>query len=330
MSDSPLRPPWPPNGPIRVGRKLLVHYAGGSPFGWHRCESFAVCNRLYAFKRAGWDLNESLDALIVGGLVHTGLGQLYAIQGLSRVGSRVQVLGEWFQGSSARDAFYMPAEAVEIAGQLTDAPDALVLFAKGIVEQYVGAKGAGDYAQMETVGIEVPIEVQFAPDLPPYTMLVDWLVRDATGTLTPWDHKTSSHPQMRLVEEYAMSGQFTGHVHGLQVLAKGAPFKLPHVNVVGKTAHYTGLRSEVPITKPMIAEFPSFVAQRQRRILAQEQAMPPKDNPYAWEPRWSGGSGDGCRNRYRMCGARDLCRQGAGSPHAEEAQQGKLWSPERA
>lgn len=324
-------PPWPPVGPIPIGDRLLIFYPGGSPNGWHKLSTMQECERLAAFYMAGYKFDTSADALIVGGLVHLGLAHLYAKQGLTVPRNEVHILGQALMGTGVRDKLYGPLEAIAIAAQITEVEnEALVKLSVSMIEDYVRLFALSHSQEFRVRAIEHPVSISdWAPELPPYTMLLDLMVETWQGRRVVIDHKTtSSTPSEALIEEFAMSGQFYG-----QKLAADRIFgqsdTTVEVNLLSKRGG--GVRRRpLALSSYILDGFPAHVAQGLRHRAALVAAKPPKVDPYAWTPRLSGGSGGGCKNAYRLCSAVELCRGGPGRPYDELARpQGRVdWSRE--
>ena len=324
------RPPWPPQGPIPIGGKELIFYPGGSPNGWHRIETFGECRRLSAFYAAGYDIHGNGDALVLGGLIHTGLAHFYARQGLNVPGNTVNILGRPTPASAgARNSLHEPLVAIDVAAQLSEAREDLTEQAKWVVGTYAKQYSLSHPRQFTVLGVEMPLSTTIAADLPDYTVLLDLVVRRMDGLIAAVDHKSAANPTEAHFTEYGMSGQFYGQRMSLgRVLPAGVDIPI-EVNLIGKErGRFSAKMRPLTLSGHILAAFPGHVEQALRERAALAQAHPPQRDPYAWPPRLSGGSGGGCRNRYRTCGALGLCWGGPGGPADERLRRPAIWSEE--
>ena len=325
-------PPWPPVGPVHVAGRKIVFYPGGSPNGWHKIETEGECLRLAAFHMAGYDVQGDSTALILGGLIHTGLAQLFARQGLAVPGNVVNILGLAMPAStSAAQDFYDPIDAMQIVEQLTSVPDPILDQPVSTLRWYIQARAAVHVQRHVVLAVEAPVCIQIAPDLPEYTMLLDlgWRER-ASGEISVVDHKSAARPSPDHFTEYTLSGQFYGQRVGADRLLGRTRTDI-YVNLIGKMpGQHSASCRQLSLSPYLVSEFPSFVEARLRERAARIAANPPQVDPFKWPPRLSGGSGGGCRNRYRTCGALSVCWGGRGSRFDEIFRPvDKVWSQEK-
>ena len=263
-----------------------------------------------AFTRAGYQFG-STSALRTGGLTGTycahGLALDAAAKGRSII---LGTMGE--QPPKVLRRLLAPDAAVSVLAAETGATQDEM--ANSIRYGHSALTGIPPVGTL--LGVEIPARLPLGPGLPDYTGYFDLAVGLPDGAVRIADYKTTMVYGKATAKDYEMSGQFYGYWHMGSALWPGRRIEIAlRLIEKGERAHLRAAESIVALSPHVLREFPSLVRDIVEEIL-REEARLGVSNPFAWRPRISGGSGQGCAGKYFQagrCAAWEACYGGPGS-----------------
>lgn len=265
--------------------------AGSSgEWGWHATEVALRCPRLFAYTYRVKDENgEDGDrpALLKGSLVHQGLAHHYA---------RLESI----QHGRDPEEWATPDDAIEdCARKLGRHAGQYVETAKRTVRDYV-RQWSGEKLEV------LHVEEVFASDIGGYrfTQRFDLVVREASGKVWIYDHKTTGRLSQGVAERYTLSGQFLGMASfGSRIW--GDEFGGVKINLIQLPdgPRNTEFSRRTPDPAPgALKSFPLTVLHARERIDALDKSgLPPAEWPMVMSEQV-------CITAYGRCEHFDRCR----------------------
>ena len=299
------RPQKPEPVPEDAGGRLLLSSGGGSPFGRSRAARFERCPRLYAFTASGWIVDDR-DVLLLGSLIHAGHAHHYAAQGARQGGCWVT------SGFMLTDPemIWTPHEAIQKLAEQTNALK-LVDDAIEYTDGYLAFYGPKD-VRNRVLAVEWPVQIDFFGR--PYSSVFDLVWRlEGSGEVQIVDAKSSSTGTVAAALDYQMSSQMLGMWH----LGKSVWPELGSIAValIPKKTDGTPIRQTLHLSPHDVAAYPQRAVWVLHMIEETTRIFGPPD-PWKWPARYSGGEGEGCRNKYGACPMLTVCQKG---PRSSEA-----------
>lgn len=294
----------------------LVINGHGSEWGWSRLSSYTHCRRWSAFQRAGYQFG-STTALRTGSLTGTYLAHGLALQAaLAGQGAILGTMG--FCTPEVLRRLLPPEAAVHV---LSIEHGATAQEAENAI-RYGHSALTGIPMPGRLLGVEIPARLPLAAHLPDYTGYFDLAIEMPDGGIRVSDYKTTMVYGRGTIRDYDMSGQFYGYWHMARELWPGREVQIA-LRLVEKGAKEILRAAEmiVPLSPHVLREFPHVARDIMEEILREEARLGSSD-PFAWRPRISGGSGQGCAGKYFQagrCPAWEACYGGSGSFEALRA-----------
>lgn len=299
------RPARPAEPPVDAGGKYLLSSGGGSPHGRSKLARFERCPRLYAFTMTGWTVDDR-DVLLLGSLIHAGHAHHYAAQGARQGGCWASS----YLNIVDPEQIWLPHEAIQRLAEQTNAThlvDEAIEYTDGFLTEY----GPRD-VRNRVLAVEWPVQIEFYGR--PYSSVFDlvWRLSDGGGVQVV-DAKSSSTGTVAAALDYQMSSQMLGMWH----LGKSLWPDLQSIAValIPKKTDGKPIRKTLDLSPHDVAGYPGRTLWTLHMIEETTRMFGPPD-PWVWPARYSGGEGEGCRNKYGACPMLAVCQRG---PRSSEA-----------